>query len=141
MQGTIRTLDARMREDIAMRFKRTVQDIATSAGATADLSIEKRTLIVFNDSALVSTTLPALQAAAGKENVQLCSWSALAEDYSFYGTVAPAFYFYLGGMPKGNDPTKAPAHHTADFFIDESGFDVGVKAFCQLVLNYPTRKK
>ena len=39
-------------------------------------------------------------------------------------------------MPKGNDPQKAPAHHTADFFIDESGMKSGIKAFCNIVLDY-----
>ena len=43
-------------------------------------------------------------------------------------------------MPKGNDPAKAPAHHTADFYLDESGFDVGVKAFCEIVFNYTQLK-
>jgi amidohydrolase len=39
-------------------------------------------------------------------------------------------------MPKGGDPAKAPAHHTADFYIDESGFPLGVKALCNLTLDY-----
>jgi len=52
-----------------------------------------------------------------------------------------SFFFFLGGMPKGNDPAKAPAHHTADFYLDESGFDVGVKAFCEIVFNYANSKK
>ncbi len=140
MGGTIRTLDSKMQEDIHERIKRTVQDIAASSGATADVVIENKTLVTFNDSALVTTMLPALQAAAGKDHVQPQNWVTGAEDFSFYGTRAPSFFFYLGGMPKGNDPDKAPPHHTADFYIDESGFDVGVKAFCQIVLNYPTLK-
>ncbi len=141
MKGTIRTLDSKMQQDIYRRIKQTVQNIAEASGATADVTIDNKTLVTFNDSALVNTVLPALQAAAGKEHVQTQNWVTGAEDFSFYATKAPAFFFYLGGMPKGNDPDKAPAHHTADFYIDESGFDVGVKAFCQLVMNYPTLKK
>jgi amidohydrolase len=44
-------------------------------------------------------------------------------------------------MPKGQDPAKAPPHHTPDFFIDDSGLDVGVKALSQLVLDYGKKKK
>ena len=59
-----------------------------------------------------------------------------AEDFSYYGRKAPALFFFLGGMPAGADPAKAPAHHTPDFYIDDSRLDVGVKAFCQLVFDY-----
>jgi metal-dependent amidase/aminoacylase/carboxypeptidase family protein len=43
-------------------------------------------------------------------------------------------------MPKGNDKAKAPSHHTPDFYIDESGFTLGVKALCNLTLDYMTGK-
>ncbi len=141
MIGTIRTLDSKMQTDIHARIKRTAENIAASAGATATVSIFTKTLVTFNDLALVNQTLPALQAAAGKQNVILTNWATGAEDFSYFGEKAPAFFFYLGGMPKGNDPANAPAHHTADFFIDESGFNVGIKAFCQIVFNYTPAKK
>jgi amidohydrolase len=44
-------------------------------------------------------------------------------------------------MPKGMKPSEASLHHTPEFFIDESGFDLGVKAFCQLVFDYAGTKK
>ncbi len=141
MRGTIRTLDSKMQQDIYARIKRTAHSIAESAGATADVDIQNKTLVTYNDSALVTRALPALQAAAGLGNVRADQWVTGAEDFSFYGTKAPSFFFFLGGMPKGSDPAKAPPHHTADFYIDESGFDVGVKAFCQIVLNYGAAKK
>jgi amidohydrolase len=39
-------------------------------------------------------------------------------------------------MPKGADKSKAPPHHTPDFYIDDSRLDVGVKAFCNWVFDY-----
>ena len=36
-----------------------------------------------------------------------------------------------------NDAKIAPPHHTPDFMIDDSQLFVGVKTFCQLVLDYP----
>jgi metal-dependent amidase/aminoacylase/carboxypeptidase family protein len=44
-------------------------------------------------------------------------------------------------MPKGGDPLKAPSHHTPDFFIDESGFTLGVNALSNLALDYMNLKK
>src|SRR5213078_5161460 len=40
MIGTIRSLDEKMRSDIHARIKRTAADIASSAGATADVKID-----------------------------------------------------------------------------------------------------
>jgi len=140
LTGTIRTLDNKTRKDVFERMKRTVESIATSAGATAEIKFDEKTLVTYNDPALVKQTLPALQAAAGKDNVAESDWYTYSEDFSYYGTKAPSFFFYLGGMPKGNDPAKAPAHHTADFYLDESGFDIGVKAFCEIVFNYASLK-
>jgi amidohydrolase len=140
LTGTIRTLDSKMRKDVVERIRRTVESIAASSGATAEINFDEKTLVTYNDSTLVNKTLPALQAAAGKENVVQSNWVTTSEDFSYYAEKAPAFFFFLGGMPKGNDPAKAPAHHTADFYLDEIGFDVGVKAFCEIVFNYTQLK-
>jgi amidohydrolase len=59
-----------------------------------------------------------------------------SEDFSFYASKVPSFFFFLGGMEKGKDPKTAFPHHTADFYIDESGFKLGVRAFCNMVFDY-----
>jgi amidohydrolase len=141
LTGTIRTLDSKVRIDVFERIKRTAESIAAASGATAEINFDGKTLVTYNEPSLVDMTLPALQAAAGKENVTESNWYTYAEDFSYYQEKAPCFFFYLGGMPKGADPAKAPAHHTAEFYIDESGFNVGVKAFCEIVLNYAVLKK
>ncbi|MEO8763131.1 MAG: amidohydrolase [Ginsengibacter sp.] len=141
MTGTIRTFDNNMRLDVIERMKRTAESIAASVGATVTYSFDQKTLVTNNEPSLVKRTLPALELAAGKENVKEINWMTGSEDFSYYGEKAPSFFFFLGGMPKGNDPAKAPPHHTADFFIDESGFDIGIKSFCEIVFNYTMLKK
>src|ERR1700761_1968612 len=122
MTGTIRTLDTAMQRDIHERMRRTVTKIAESAGATADISIENKTLITYNDPALVKKMLPSLQHAAGEQNVSWMDAMTGSEDFSFFGAKVPAFFFFLGGMKPGQDPHTAFPHHTPDFYIDESGF-------------------
>jgi amidohydrolase len=140
MTGTIRTLDSKMQEEVHERIKHTAKTIAQSSGATADVTIDTKTLVTYNDPALVKKTLPSLIKAAGDENVSESTWVTGAEDFSFFAAKAPSFFFNLGGMPKGTDPKKAGPHHTPDFYLDESGFIVGVKAFCQLVFDYSKTK-
>lgn len=141
MVGTIRTLDTQMRLDVIERIKRTATSIAASAGATAEVEVDNKTLVTYNPPELMKRMLPSLQTAAGTDKALEMQWVTGGEDFSFFGEKVPSLFFYLGGMPKGQDPAKAPPHHTPDFYIDDSGLDVGVKAFCQLVFDYSTAKK
>jgi amidohydrolase len=136
MAGTIRTLDSAMQKDVHEKVRTTAMKIAESMGATAEVSIDTKTLVTYNTPALVEKMLPSLWKAAGKENVQSAEWVTGAEDFSYFGEKAPAFYFVVGGMKKGQDPKTAAAHHTPDFVIDDSRLDVGVKAFANIVFDY-----
>ncbi len=139
--GTIRTLDANMQKDVWERIRQIATKIAEAHGATAEVKIDTKTLVTYNTPRLVAQMISSLQAAAGKENVEEGTWTTGAEDFSFYGEKAPAFFFNLGGMPKGKDPKDAPGHHTPDFYIDDSQLNVGVKAFCNMVFEYAKIKR
>ena len=136
MAGTIRTLDPAMQKEVHEKIRLTATKIAESMGATAEVSIETKTLVTYNTPELVIKTLPSLEKAIGKENVVATEWVTGAEDFSYYGTKAPSFFFMVGGMPKGKSPKDAAPHHTPDFFIDDSRLDVGIKAFCNIVFDY-----
>ncbi len=136
MEGTIRTLDAKMRLSVLEKIKTTATAIAASSGATVEVNFENKTLVTFNDPKLVETSLPSLQLAAGKENVLPWTWVMGAEDFSFYGEKIPSFFFYLGARNPKLKMEEASSHHTPSFYIDDSKLDVGIKAFCQLVFDY-----
>lgn len=140
LEGTIRTLDSKMQQETHDRIRKTATGIATALGAVAEVNIDTKTLVTYNDPELMSSMIASLETAAGKENVTAREWVTGAEDFSFYGTKAPAFFVYIGGMPKGADKSKAPPHHTPDFYIDDSGLDLGVKGFCNLVFDYAKLK-
>ncbi|MDP9081288.1 MAG: amidohydrolase [Bacteroidota bacterium] len=140
MLGTVRTLNDADEKMIIERVKTIVTKTAEAAGATAEVIIpfEHHYPITYNNPALVAQMLPTLQATAGADNVILRNAETGAEDFSFYEQKAPGIFIHLGGLPKGGDPVTAPAHHTPDFFIDESGFSLGVKALCNLTIDYMT---
>jgi len=140
MDGTIRSLDSKMQKDVWERIRKVCQNTADSWGATVDVKIDSKTIVLYNDPSLVKMLIPSLQNAAGNDQVQEMSWMTGAEDFSYFGEKTPAFFFNLGGMPKGMDPAKAPPHHTPDFNIDDSGLDVGVKAFCNMVFDFARLK-
>jgi amidohydrolase len=138
--GTIRTLDSKMQKEVWEKIKSTCTKIAEASGATAEVEFSSKTLVTYNDTALVRMMIPSLTKAT-HGNIGQRNWVTGSEDFSYFGTKAPAFFFYFGGMPKGNDPDKAPDHHTPDFYIDDSMLNVGVKAFCNLVFDYANMKE
>jgi len=138
MLGTIRALSKFDEEMIIRRVKEIATKTAEAAGAVAEVKIpySNHYPVTFNDSSLTEKMLPSLQASAGASHVLLKPAVTGAEDFSFYQEKVPGLFFFLGGMPKGGDKLKAPSHHTPDFFIDESGLTLGVKALCNLTLDY-----
>jgi amidohydrolase len=142
MLGTIRALSAADEKMMIERVKTIATKTAEAAGATAEVKIplSVRYPVTFNDPSLTAKMLPTLQATAGTANVMLKPPVTGAEDFSFFQEKVPGLFFFLGGMPKGQDPLKTAAHHTPDFYIDESGFSLGVKAMCNLTLDYMAGK-
>jgi amidohydrolase len=140
MAGTIRTLDEGMQKDVHARIRTTVTKIAESFGAQAEVTIDGKTPITYNTPQLVEQSLPSLAKAIGKENLINAEWTTGAEDFSEYRAKAPAFFFFVGGMPKGMNPKEAFPHHTPDFFIDDSRLDVGIKAFANIVFDFDKAK-
>ena len=138
MMGTLRALSADDEKMIIARVKQIATKTAESAGATAEVKIPYSTHypVTFNDLALTARMLPTLQKTAGINNVILIPANTGAEDFSFYQAKVPGLFIFLGGMQKGKNPKTTASHHTPDFFIDESGFILGVKALSNLTLNY-----
>ena len=136
LSGTVRALNPETQKQIWASIRRIATNIAESAGATADVSIEPYVPITINDPALTARMLPTLQAVAGAEHVREIKAVTGAEDFSFYEEKVPGVFLFVGGMRKGQDPATAADHHTAGFRIDESGLTLGVKTLATLAADY-----
>lgn len=136
MIGTIRTYSDEQQELVHRRINEIAVKIAEGAGATAEVNIKKMYPVTYNDPDLTQLMLPTLQRVTGEGNLQQHDPFTGAEDFSFYQIEKPGLFVFLGGMPKDMDPDDAPAHHTPDFFLDESGFVLGVRALSQLAVDY-----
>lgn len=141
MIGTIRTFGDEQQALVHKRVTEIVTNIAESAGATVDLKIEKLYPATVNNPELTKNMIPTLEAAAGKENVIYMDPVTGAEDFSFFQREKPGLFIRLGGMKKGGDPVTTPSHHTPGFYIDESGFTLGVRTLSYFVVDYMGMKK
>ena len=137
LQGTVRTFDEAMRKDIQERIRRTAEQIARSAGATASVEFSSPNYpVTVNDPALTEKMLPTLRRVVGGGQLQLSGLQTPSEDFSYYQQKIPGLFFYLGIVPKGQDPAAAPRNHSPSFFADEAALPVGVRALSNLALDW-----
>ena len=80
--------------------------------------------------------LPTMQRTAGVENTLLSKPVTGAEDFSFFQEQIPGLYVWVGGKPLDVPEEESPAHHTPEFYIDDSGMKLGVKLLTNFTLDY-----
>ena len=143
MIGTIRTLDTEMQTKVHDNIRRTATKIAESQGATAEVDIQIGYPVTYNDPGLTQKMLPSLQKAAGADKVDLVNAITGAEDFSFFQKEVPGLYFFVGGRPleQSESGFTPGGHHTPDFYIDESGLVIGLKAMLNLTIDYMAMAK
>jgi len=136
MIGTIRSLDAKMRDDLHARIKRTAESIASSAGATAEVAITSGYPITYNDPALTEKMAPTLRRVGGAKNVHVVNAVLGAEDFSFYQQNVPGLFFWVGTRPPDQTPEQAPSNHSPLFYVDERGLLLGVRALAHVAVDF-----
>jgi amidohydrolase len=125
-----------MQDQIHDRVRRTAERIAESAGATAQVVIERGNPVTYNDPKLTEQMLPTLRRAAGSGGLSEARPTTTAEDYSLYQKEIPGVFFFLGVTPPGTDPARVAANHSPRFFADEAALPVGVRALAMLAVDY-----
>lgn len=135
VEGTIRTFDPAMQDDIHDRMRRTAAGIAASAGATAELTIERGNPVTFNDPELTARMASSLRrvASAFEPDARV---TTTAEDFAYYQKKVPGMFFFLGVAPKGADPATIHPNHSPRFHADEGALVTGVRAMASLAVDY-----
>lgn len=136
MVGTIRTLDKDMQKIIHEKIRHTATTIASSQGAEAEVDIQIGYPVTFNDPELTRRMINSLFEVAGEDNVRVVAARTGAEDFSFFANEVPGMYWFVGGRDPNADDDQVFPHHTPDFYIDESGLNLGVKAMVKVAMDY-----
>lgn len=139
LEGTIRTFDAAMREDLFERLRRTAEGVASAQGARVELEVpmpEVHNPVTRNDAALTRRLRPSLERAVGADNVVEVPPNMVAEDFSYFADEVPGLYFFVGVVPPGQDLAKAAPNHSPRFFLDEQSLDVGTRAMLQVAVDF-----
>jgi amidohydrolase len=136
MEGTLRTFDVDMQQDIWRRLKTTVEHVALSAGATAEVEIDPHAPMVKNDPALLERMGPTLKWAAGDDAVHSLAPVTGGEDFAFYANRIPAVFVFLGINKPGVTQEQAAPNHSPLFFVNEDALITGVRTLGGLAVDY-----
>jgi len=137
MEGTIRTFDAGVREELHAKLRKTVNLVAEAASASAEITIAGNAPVTGNDPELLKNMMPSLEWAAGADRVVEHRLITGAEDYSYYQERIPGLFLMLGINKAGVAAGEAPANHSPLFDANEDALIVGVRAHVGFVLDYP----
>lgn len=117
IEGTFRTMDEAWRAEAHRRIHSTVNGIAESMGAKAELDLKKGYPVLFNDEQLSGQVRESIAEYVGEENVvDLDLWMA-AEDFAYYTHEVPGCFYRLGTRNEAKGITHGL--HTPKFDIDE----------------------
>ena len=138
VQGTIRTFDPDLREEIYEEIRQVAAGVALGTGTKISVEFDVGGFypVTFNDEDLVERLKPSLAQAASNKVYKMTP-STGAEDFSFFSNEIPGMYFWLGVNAPG--VMEAPGNHSPYFVVDDGALDVGLKALVYLVLDYPKK--
>ena len=139
LDGTIRTHDPAVQDEVHARIRRTAENIAESAGATAEVEIRRFYPVTFNDPELVAGALSSLQRVVSEQGLIQIPALMVAEDFSFFAQQAPGFYFMLGVNAPGVGFGEAAANHSPYYYVNEDALQIGVRAMATLAVDYLER--
>jgi amidohydrolase len=134
MEGTLRTLNEQVREQVRTLMRQVGRGVAEANGAAFELEWLDENPVTYNDPALTAKSLPSLARVFGKDNLIRTDPQMGGEDFAYFQKVIPGFFYFLG---VGN-PAKGftAIQHTPMFDMDEDALAMGVKAEATLLLDY-----
>jgi amidohydrolase len=136
LEGTIRTFSKEAQKKVHENIKTTAEKIAEASGGSAKVDIQVMYPATINNTELTTKMVPTLIKVAGASKVKEIYPVTMAEDFSFFQEQVPGLFFFLGAYPAEMKLEKQPAHHTADFMIDERALITGVRALMLLTTDY-----
>ena len=136
MEGTIRSFDEGMRDDIHERVTTLAEAISRGSRAGCKVCIDKRYPVTVNDPVLTEAMLPSLRRVAGTEQVHLVPKVMGSEDFAFFQRVSPGLFIFLGVVPPGTNPLTAAPNHSPRFYVDEACLVLGVRALANLACDF-----
>lgn len=126
-EGTIRTFDPKIREDVIARFEKVVQATADQFGAQAEIVWGNSPFVTYND--LTLTPLIFENSKAFAEVIETLP-STGGEDFATYQKAIPGVFAFIGS---NGDDDAADWHHD-DFLVKDEALPAAVNYYVENAL-------
>jgi amidohydrolase len=135
LEGTIRSYDVKVRQDIINQLEKIAREVGTSYGVEGVYSMVSGCPPTINDADAAMWAAKVLETELPNARIITKAPPAtFAEDFSEFSKYAPTIYLSLGAWSKEKD--KQYPLHNSRFRIDESVLDLGVSVLCVLAEDF-----
>jgi amidohydrolase len=134
LEGTVRTLDRKVREKTIAHIRTLAEGIERVTGTKLDVSFETGIGSVYNDVGLTELVHDVSSQVVGAENVVAMPRPSMgSEDFAAYLEHVPGTMFRLGVASNAN---SWPGLHTPLFDVDERCLTIGAKILARTVVEW-----
>lgn len=126
-EGTIRTFEPTVREDVIARFEKVVQATADQFGAQVDITWGNSPYVTYNDQTITPLIFENSKAFA---EVIATLPSTGGEDFAAYQKEIPGVFAFVGS----NGEKNAPDWHHDDFLVKDEALPVAVNYYVENAL-------
>ncbi len=135
MEGTVRTFDMDLREEIIKKMDKIVVEVADAFGAEGRMNYVRRYPALVNSPDVTQQIAHVAEEVLGSDNVISNGRRHMTgEDFSYFLQKVPGTYVLVGGAKTDGSPVY-PNHHSK-FDFDERVMKVMMKLFCHSVMYY-----
>ena len=138
LKGTLRTFDNDWREEIHKVLEEKTSLHVSTYDCNANLEIRKGYLSVINDKTLHKIVNETTKTIFPKDKILEFEPKMWGEDFSYYGRVVPAYFWFLGVRP--SHLIDMPALHNSKLDPDENAMKYGIEMLVKSALNYLNQK-
>ncbi|HLO98193.1 MAG TPA: amidohydrolase [Fimbriimonas sp.] len=134
VQGTIRSMDAEVRELLCDRVRAIAEGVAATYGMEAKIELDRGYPVVVNDADAVARFMDVATSVLGAEFVSDEAKPTMGgEDFAYYCLECPSCFYQLGLIPEGRDDYESV--HTPVFDFNDDAIDIGVRVMTALALS------
>ena len=134
IQGTFRCFDADVRIYAEKRVAEISQKIAETFKAKCDIELWHYCPSTINEADFTQIVIDAAKEVVPKENILGSVKTMGADDISYFLSMVPGCYFFLGSSNK--EKGLINPHHNPRFNIDEDALPIGVEIITRVILKF-----
>jgi len=137
LDGTLRTLDEKWREEALNSLTGIVEKTALEYGCTSEIKIMRSYPSVVNDEQLSIHAEMYARDFLGKENVLTFDKQMTGEDFAYFSQLYPSLFYRTGTK---SDKVKSGGLHSSVFAIDPDVLETTTATMAWLAINFMEEK-